>query len=463
MLPKDKNIQTAALLAQFQDYFRSGLANKHGNAELKVGAEFEHFVLNRQNQYLEWSKTPDNVQDLMNALGRTGKYHNGESIANAPINLSNEEYVLSLEPGAQLEVSLRAAHDLKTLHKYYRNFVTDFAAVDKSYKLLATGINPLKAAQEIELLPKRRYILMDDYFRQKAETAALLMMRTTASLQVCIDYYSERDFCDKYRLASLLSDFFYMLSANCLFYAGHVNIAKATVRRYIWRHFDKRRTALPDFLKQARFGFGDYIEYLLNTPIMFNTLLPLEVSRTVKNGAGYIDLMTEPTAEESREEIFNTLLSYVFPPVRLKAHYLELRMFDAVPYPLNFAFIALVKGLFNKSELVATFNEELAPALANHDYRTFTASSSQVLWELTAYLLRHAAVALPESERIFLEPLKALLSMRTSPLDLAYNNLNSAYLSSFTAETMANVHSAAGNDAAVAAALAEYIENNTIY
>lgn len=422
-----QNTSSAAVKAVYQkqiaDYLQSKL--KSVNSDFKIGTELEHFLFTVDNTYVTWANSEPKLQTLLTAWSSKDGYKSTETVVAEPINVLADNYTITLEPGGQLEASLEASASLSDLHGSYSSFLKDFHSLAGDTKLVYAALNPLVAAENLTVLPKPRYLGMEAYFTLAEIKTAPLMMKSSAALQIALDYTSETDFEAKYRLAILLSEFFYQLSNNSLFYAAGLNYHKQSLRHFIWHNFDKSRSGTPTFVKQRHFGFQDYADYVLTAASMFaaGNFKQWQVSTAGEIGSTHLDILLRE-AKMLEEQDIEQLLSFVFPDVRLKAAYIELRMFDSVPYPLNFAFIALVKGLFNKFDTVATLNNELGSKLAHMSFLNTDKSLVTALWDLLAYLLKVANEHLPANELIYLDPLRALLAMRKRLIDIAYENIN---------------------------------------
>ena len=121
------------------------------------------------------------------------------------IGLANEEASLTLEPAAQLEISIApycAIADIVRVYTEFRSHVDSFLRQHKA-KLVTLGYHPIEKAHDLSLIPKQRYHFMNDYFHALG-THGERMMRASASTQVSIDYRDEADAIRKMRVAQAL-------------------------------------------------------------------------------------------------------------------------------------------------------------------------------------------------------------------------------------------------------------------
>ena len=129
--------------------------------------------------------------------------------------------------------------------------------------------------------------------------------------------------------------------------------------------------------------------------------------------------------KDSSDEMIFHALSIVFPDVRAK-RYIEIRMPDEVPYPYNFAGLALIKGLFYDEENL----DRLYETFADMDYRSLTNLRSRseryglhatykdkeiYKWGLDFVDMAKRSL---EDEAHYLKPLREILEEEKSPRDI---------------------------------------------
>ncbi len=121
------------------------------------------------------------------------------------IGLVKDGANVSLEPGGQLELS---GAPLETIHQtcdevneHLREVKT---VADKiGARFIGLGAAPIWTHEQMPLMPKGRYKLMDAYM-QKVGTHGTQMMRRTCTVQVNLDFGSEADMVQKMRVALAL-------------------------------------------------------------------------------------------------------------------------------------------------------------------------------------------------------------------------------------------------------------------
>lgn len=313
--------QNADNLQKITEYFIKGCTPKQ---EYKIGVEIEHFLLKEDD-------TNASYEEIMTFLHEV--YGDKNMLGGMP------EYLLSLEPAAQLEVSICPKHTVDELEQSYRKFVDTIMPYleEKKWHMVTCGYQPHAKAEDLPLIPKERYRYMDKYFRESG-SRGMQMMRGTAAVQVAIDYCDEADFRRKYQLAQILSPILALLTENSPIYEGEKN-HRHILRTYIWQDVDTKRCGIVPGSMQDDFGFNDYAKYLWQMPLIL---------AETEEGTQYVGDVTaqELYAERSmRKDEIEHLLSMVFPDVRLK-NYIEIRMADSMPLHRTFAYCRMLYDIF---------------------------------------------------------------------------------------------------------------------
>lgn len=311
------------------EYFQQGCKPE---GRLTLGLEVEHFITHPGGEPAAFAE----VQSVMRQMQKND---------DAPIFIDGEYmgyntalYSVSLEPACQLEVSLMPQNSVIKIMDLYNQFYLQLSMTLAARGLRAWTVSyhPTRRAEELPLIPKQRYEAMDRYFKNTG-SCGIQMMRATASVQLSVDYFSERDFVQKMRVACLLTPFFALLSDNAVCYQAHRNNAYS-VRTRIWQDVDSDRCGVPPHLMDPDFGFASYAQTVLTRPL----IVALRGNRTKAVG--------RKSAQElygghlSQKEVEH-ILSMFFFDVRLKS-YLEIRGADCMPPKYIAAYAQLVKTIF---------------------------------------------------------------------------------------------------------------------
>ena len=261
------------------------------------------------------------------------------------IGLTRDGANVSLEPGGQLELS---GAPLRTIHETCDEVNQHLAEVRAVADEIGVGFIGLGAAPEwtheqMPLMPKGRYKLMDGYMG-RVGTMGRVMMRRTCTVQVNLDFGSEADMVKKMRVAVALQPVATALFANSPFLEGEPAGVKS-VRAKVWRNLDDARTGMIPFVFEDGFGFERWAEWVLDVPMYF-----------VYRDGTYIDALGQSFRDFLRGELpalpgekptlsdWADHLTTVFPEARVKK-FIEMRGADGGPWRRLCALPALWVGL----------------------------------------------------------------------------------------------------------------------
>ncbi|TAL73636.1 MAG: glutamate--cysteine ligase [Rhodanobacter sp.] len=262
-----------------------------------------------------------------------------------PIALTREKANITLEPAGQLELS---GAPLETIHQTCCEVSTHLAEVRSVAEplglgFLGMGFQPKWRRDEMPWMPKGRYAIMRKYM-PKVGNLGLDMMTRTCTVQVNLDFGSEADMVEKFRVGLALQPIATALFADSPFTEGKPN-GYDSYRSHIWEDTDPDRTGMLDFVFEDGFGYERYLDYILDVPMYFSD-----------QATGYVDLAGEGFKRFMRGELpqlpgvkatmrdFADHLTTAFPEVRLK-QYLEMRGADGGPWNRLCALPALWVGL----------------------------------------------------------------------------------------------------------------------
>ena len=206
-------------LDQLAGYMESGNKDK---VDWSVGTEHEKFGFCKETlQALPYDGERSVRSVLLGLKDRFGWEPLEES--GYLIGLTKGGANISLEPGGALEL---AGIPLKTIHETCDEVNTHLKEVKEIADKIGVGFIGLGAApiwkhENVELMPKGRYQLMDAYM-DKVGTMGRTMMRRTCTVQVNLDFSSEKDMVQKFRVALALQPVATALFANSPFFEGKV-------------------------------------------------------------------------------------------------------------------------------------------------------------------------------------------------------------------------------------------------
>lgn len=312
-----------------------------------VGMEAELLGVNKTSgKALPYSGS-QGIEAILNTMaekfGYTRILEGGRVIA-----LRRADAMVTLEPGGQIELSAPPADNVFQVEAQVQSFLSELAQLRTLFdrvEWLACGIQPYSLPEEIERVPKVRYAIMEEHFKAHG-TLSHEMMKLTATNQVNFDYLDEGDAMESLRVAFGITSIVTAMFANSAFSGGKPN-GFASRRLEIWNHTDPDRTGLlTPFLEPGR-TFKDYLNYVLDMPMLFivrdGRWIPMKHStfrEFIKSG--YEEF--KATVED-----FEMHLSTAFPEARLK-QYLEVRGVDGQKPLLIPAVAAFWKGLLYQKE-----------------------------------------------------------------------------------------------------------------
>lgn len=318
-----------------------------------LGVEVEHFVVKGTDATPVFYTSHDDDGGVQSILSYLAQYY-PEVTRNREgdiLGLASEEGSITIEPAAQLEISIAPFARIKEVEQVYRTFrerVDEYFA-KKGFSLVAQGYHPSMRACDMELIPKGRYRMMDEHFH-RIGTHGERMMRASASTQVSIDYSSEQDAVRKFRVALAMAPILGLICDNVSVFEGEPN-THYLARLNLWRDVDNARCgAIPGVFDEG-WGFDAYTDYLLSTSPIF---VPKPTERAVGDTPArevYASTLME------RDDIEH-LISMFWPDVRLK-QFVEIRPADSLPELCVYGYTALIKGIMYAEENLAAIEEAL--------------------------------------------------------------------------------------------------------
>ncbi|KJY51881.1 Glutamate--cysteine ligase [Bifidobacterium kimbladii] len=272
------------------------------------------------------------------------------------VGLSRPGCVVSLEPGSQVECSLGVVRDSREFEDLYRRFRAEVDPIAErlGFRLVEYGYRPAGSYADVGVNPKERYAVMNTYLGRIGQCGPM-MMRSTASTQISIDYRDEDDAIAKIRLGTAIGPIVAYFFRNTPIFEGKPN--RMPLRRQrIWDWLDTQRTGLIPGLFEDGFGWEDYAVDMLSTPLMV-----ADVSHTPEvdgpQGRQFFIAWHENAGEIYPDRRLNDaeiahILTTHFNDVRLK-NYIELRHWDSLPMKRASRLLEIVGGIFYDSDRFA--------------------------------------------------------------------------------------------------------------
>lgn len=325
---------------QLVEYFETGCKPP---SNWRLGTEHEKFVFDRDTLRPLRFDGEQGIEAFLTALTRFGWQPMREN--DRTVALALGDCHITLEPGGQLEL---AGAPLFTIHEACAEVQTHLRQVkevakDMNVGLIGLGFQPKWARADCPWMPKQRYQVMRNYM-PKVGNLGLDMMLRTSTVQVNIDYGSEADMIQKFRVGLALQPVATALFANSPFTEGKPN-GFLSYRSQIWTDTDPDRTGMLDWVFDEAMSFERYTDYALDVPMYF---VHREGVYHDVAGQSFRDFLQGQLpglpGERPVMSDWDDHLTTLFPEVRLK-RFMEMRGADGGPWGRLCALPALWAGL----------------------------------------------------------------------------------------------------------------------
>ena len=425
------------------EYFFKGIKDRNN---LKIGVEHEKFVLSKTNFHQVSYDMKNGIKDILLRFkknGWTAKYDdNGETI----IALERFGESITLEPGGQIELSGAQLNNIHQTCTETTRHLSELKEIGEEFDfiLLGLGVEPSLKLEDFPWMPKQRYNIMKNYMPTVGSLGHHMMKRTCTN-QVNLDFFSEIDMKNKYRLMLNLEGIVTAIFANSPFDNRKISLYKS-LRSHFWHHTDKNRTGLLPFVFKDDFNFEKYVEYALDVPMYFIIRDHKYINMTNYTFRHFLEnkLKNEMHIEPNIDDWVNHI-STLFPQVRLK-QFLEIRSMDACSWDLICSQPAFWIGLlynekaFDKAqELVESWTQDdrnyinkVAPMEGlQAKFKDGTILDvAQKLFEISKQGLEARNILARNksyNETFYLKDLENNLSSGNSPADLLINKFNTKW------------------------------------
>jgi glutamate--cysteine ligase len=398
----------------------------------RIGTEHEKLVYRRRDHAAPSYDEPGGIRDLLVELQEFGwqPVEEGGKI----IALSGPDGAISLEPAGQLELSGAAVENLHQTCEETGRHLAQVKAVGErlGISFLGLGMWPDKTRGELPIMPKGRYEIMLRHMPRVGNLGLDMMLRT-CTIQTNLDYSSEADMAQKFRVSLALQPLATALFANSPFTEGKPN-GYLSYRSHIWSDTDPHRTGMIPFVFEDGFGYERYVDYMLDVPMYFVFRDGKYIDAAGLSFRDFLDgKLSALPGEKPRQADWWDHLSTAFPEVRLKS-FLEMRGDDGGPWNRICALPALWVGLLYDQgaldaawDLVKHWSMDEREALRNavpklgldapiHGGKTLRDIAPEVLAIARAGLASRGALnSSGDNETGFLGPLDDIVASGTVP------------------------------------------------
>ena len=428
---------------QMAEYLASGCKPKE---DWRIGTEHEKFGFCKDSLLPLPYEGERSIHAVLSALRDR---HDWQELREADqlIGLTKDGANISLEPGGALELS---GAPLETIHETCDEVSVHLKEVKDIADEIGVGFIGLGAAptwmhEEMPLMPKGRYKLMDAYMG-KVGTMGRTMMRRTSTVQVNLDYSCEADMIQKLRVGIALQPVAVALFANSPFFEGKPNGHKSW-RSRVWRDTDNARAGMIPFVFDDDFGFERWVEYALDVPMYFVYRDGKYIDALGQSFRDFLDgKLPALPGEKPTLSDWADHLTTAFPEARIKK-YIEMRGADGGPWRRLCALPAFWVGLCYEQDsldaawdLVKDWDAETREALrvtasvdglrakvGNIDMHELSKSVLDIAHAGLAKRARPGAGGMIPDETHFLNALMESVETKKTPADELMDHYNGAW------------------------------------
>ena len=428
---------------QMAEYLASGCKPKE---DWRIGTEHEKFGFCKDSLLPLPYEGERSIHAVLSALRDR---HDWQELHEAGklIGLTKDGANISLEPGGALELSgapLETIHETCDEVNVHLKEVKDIAD-EIGVGFIGLGAAPTWMHEEMPLMPKGRYKLMDAYMG-KVGTMGRTMMRRTSTVQVNLDYSSEADMIQKLRVGIALQPVAVALFANSPFFEGKPNGHKSW-RSRVWRDTDNARAGMIPFVFDDDFGFERWVEYALDVPMYFVYRDGKYIDALGQSFRDFLDgKLPALPGEKPTLSDWGDHLTTAFPEARIKK-YIEMRGADGGPWRRLCALPAFWVGLCYEQDsldaawdLVKDWDAETREALrvtasvdglrakvGNIDMLELSKSVLDIAHAGLAKRARPGAGGMIPDETHFLNALMESVETKKTPADELMDHYNGAW------------------------------------
>lgn len=320
-------------------WFREGIKTPE---QRKIGTEHEKFgYITDASGKLRPMPWEGGIERMMTELSERYGWHalrdQGKITA-----LERDGAAITVEPGGQFELSGAPFATLDETEAELDKHLEEVEVISREldFHWLGMGARPLHTLDEVPWMPKSRYKIMADYLPTRGKLAHY-MMKMSCTIQANFDYTSEADAANILNTVLTVTPIVSGLFASSPFLAGQPT-DHITSRCHFWTATDPDRTGYVPGMLEPGYTFDDYVDYLLDTPMVF-----------IRRDGRYLDATGRTFARFLEEGLdghrailgdWELHVSTSWPEVRMK-RYIEVRGADMAPAPFIPALSALWKGI----------------------------------------------------------------------------------------------------------------------
>lgn len=311
--------------------------------DFRIGAEAEKFGVHSETGAPLGYEGEHGVLRVFKALEKHGWQPGSEYAGGPTISLKRDGASVTLEPGAQLELSGAPQPDVHTICGELESHLHELEEISAEMGVcwLGVGFHPFARQEDLSWVPKKRYAIMREYLPTRG-SRALDMMRRTATVQANFDFENEEDALRKLMVSVRLGPLINALAANSPFLEGRLGPHKSE-RGDVWLNMDPARSGvMPALWSLEKPTYRDYAEWALEAGMFF---FERDGELVRNSGQSFRSFLSEGyQGHKATLADWRFHLNTLFPEARLKQT-LEVRSVDALPTRLTVAIPALYTGI----------------------------------------------------------------------------------------------------------------------
>lgn len=391
-----------------------------------MGTSFDHLLVHAKDLTAVLYDGDDGIESLLAYLVR----NDWEGLYEEDFLIGVKKYpaTVLLKAGGQLTLHIAKTASLQVIDKTYLDFIQGLfdELEERKQLLLAFGYQPITKVADIPLVPMVKHQYMAQYLA--GNERAVQMLKGSARISVTIDYAHSDDFEKKLRVATAFAPVFEALFDNVPMLEGEV-YEGFNANRMLLNEGDKEFNYLEDILGEGGFKYERYAHHLMNKPAI-----------AVADEDGTINYVGAKKVSEvfgerkvSEDEAIGAM-NMLSCEINATEEGIVLTMVDSLPYPLNMAYIALLKGsLYNADNLNAMY--ELAQGMTDEDIQEVRANivkegldakfGEGTVLDTIKDLFFLATPQLLPNEQHYVQPLDAVIFKNIVPKKVAQRQISS--------------------------------------
>lgn len=398
--------------------------NERIHEDFRMGVSFGHFLVSREDLKAIPYSGENGIESLLEYLTRND--WEGIYEEDALIGVQKGNATVLLGAGGQVEFHVAKTDSLKVVDKAYLDFLHCLGSELESRKqlLLSVGYQPVSKVSEIETVPMAKAKLLEEAL--KDDPAALQQLKGTAKTVVTLDYAHSDDFEKKYRVVHALAPAFAVLLDNVPTLDG-TPYKDFVAGIKISNEMKTPLAQVSSIVTAHSFKYAQYANFVGECPAVAMVEGDKVVATDKTNSEVYDDI-------DVNDDMIAGVLDMVMPEIKVTKEGIELHCVDALPYPLNMAYVGLVKGLIYSPDhlnaliqfvdnISAETQDEIRKAVVKTGMET--KFNESLIKELSKDLYFMATPELPEGERHYTQPLDAIIFKNICPKEITRRQLTS--------------------------------------